>query len=64
MENQNKSKLSRRHFIQGVGAAGAALGVFSMTNSLNAADDLPRDADGNIIPGFEKAATQTTAKSG
>ena len=51
MENQNKSELSRRHFIQGVGAGAAALGVFSMTHSLNAAD-LPRDANGNVIPGF------------
>ena len=51
MENQNKSELSRRHFIQGLGAGAAALGVFSMTHSLNA-DDLPRDGDGNVIPGF------------
>ena len=52
MENQNTSELSRRHFIQGIGA-GAALGVLSMTHSLNAAD-LPRDANGNVIPGFGK----------
>lgn len=53
MGNQNKSELSRRHFIQGLGAGAAALGVFSMTHSLNA-DDLPRDANGNVIPGFGK----------
>ena len=56
MENQNKSELSRRHFIQGVGAGAAALGVFSMTHPLNA-DDPPRDADGNPIPRFEKEKT-------
>ncbi len=53
MENHDTSEFSRRHFIQGVGA-GAALGVLGMTHSLNAADDLPRDADGNVIPGFGK----------
>jgi len=58
MEKQNKSKLSRRHFIQGVGAAGAALGVFSMTHSLNA-DGLPRDADGNVISGFGEVDKNT-----
>lgn len=52
MENNNKSDISRRHFIQGVTGGAAALGVFSMTHSLNAADDLPRDADGKVIPGF------------
>ncbi len=51
MENQNKSELSRRHFVQGLGVSAAALGVFSMTQSLSA-DGLPRDANGNVIPGF------------
>ncbi len=51
MDSHNKSELSRRRFIQGVGGSAAALGVLSMTHSLHA-DDLPRDADGNVIPGF------------
>ena len=67
MEKQNKSELSRRHFIQGVGASAAALGVFSMTQSLNA-DGLPRDAHGNVIPGFgqddKHTRTEIKANSG
>ena len=45
MENNTPSTLSRRHFIQGMGASAAALGALSAASSLHAADDLPRDAD-------------------
>ena len=51
MDSNDKLNLGRRSFIQGLGVGAAALGVFGMANSLNAAD-LPRDADGNVIPGF------------
>ena len=61
MEHQNTSELSRRNFIQGVGA-GAALGVLSMTQPLSA-DNLPRDADGNVIPGFGKEKNTKPKKS-
>lgn len=68
MENNDTTKLSRRHFIQSVGAGAAALGAFSMAGSLQAADDLPRDADGNVIPGFdgdlEKANQAVTRQTG
>lgn len=49
--NNNECNLSRRNLLQGLGAGAVALGTLSMTHSLNA-DDLPRDADGNVIPGF------------
>jgi hypothetical protein len=58
MKNENRFELGRRNFIQGLGAGAAALGVFAMTHSLNA-DDLPRDADGNVIPGFGKNDSKT-----
>jgi predicted dehydrogenase len=61
MTNKNQNDVTRRNFLYGIGTAGAGLGVFSMTHPLNA-NDLPRDADGNIIPGFEKQKTKT--KSG
>jgi predicted dehydrogenase len=51
MKNENECNLSRRNLLQGLGAGAVALGAFSMTHSLNA-DDLPRDAAGNVIPGF------------
>ena len=53
MENTNNADLSRRHFIQKLGMGAAAMGAFSMTTA-SAADELPRDANGNIIPGFGK----------
>ncbi|HAR67841.1 MAG TPA: gfo/Idh/MocA family oxidoreductase [Lentisphaeria bacterium] len=53
MEHNDPTTLSRRTFIQGIGASAAAVGALSMASSLHAADDLPRDADGNVIPGFD-----------
>ena len=53
MINTNSSDLSRRNFIQTLGMGAAAMGAFSMTTT-SAADNLPRDANGNIIPGFGK----------
>jgi len=46
MENQNKSELSRRHFIQGVGA-GAAMGTLGIGGSdlFAKGNDLPRDVE-------------------
>ena len=48
-ESINKA-LSRRGFIHGVGGIGALLGLTAKAIGAEA----PRDADGNIIPGFEK----------
>ena len=61
MHKENESGLTRRNFIQKIGATAATLGAFSLTSSSLAADDLPRDAQGNIIPGFEKNQKVTTS---
>ena len=49
-QDHEQSGLSRRGFLHGMGGAGALLGMTGMA----AADDTPKDADGNVIPGFEK----------
>jgi predicted dehydrogenase len=72
MKPPNKSELSRRHFIQGFGVSAAAIGALSITPSCKSneaaiidapIDDLPRDADGNVIPGFEVGGIDTTGKA-
>ncbi|MDA9110492.1 Gfo/Idh/MocA family oxidoreductase [bacterium] len=52
--------LSRRGFIQGIGGAGALLGLAGKSMGAEA----PRDADGNIIPGFEKIKADPNASKG
>lgn len=52
--------LSRRGFLHGMGSAGALLGMTGMAG----ADDTPRDADGNVIPGFEKNKNDPNAAKG
>jgi len=55
--------VTRRNFLCGIGTASAVMGAFGMGNLAEAGqlftkgDDMPRDADGNIIPGFEKRKT-------
>jgi len=49
--------------MQKIGATAATFGAFSLTSSL-VADDRPRDAEGNIIPGFEKGQQVTTSAGG
>jgi len=48
-------EFSRRGFLHGMGGLGAAmgLGAIGTQNAHAAADGIPRDKDGNIIPGFE-----------
>jgi len=58
-ESINKA-LSRRGFIHGVGGIGAFFGLAG--NSMGA--EAPRDADGNIIPGFEKIKEDPNASKG
>jgi predicted dehydrogenase len=49
---QQQTGLARRDFIKLAGVSSAALGFAGMAGQLGAADDLPRDAQGNVIPGF------------
>ena len=57
--------VTRRNFLHGLGTAGTAMGLFGMTKLAEAGqtmvkdNDVPRDADGNPIPGFEKENTKT-----
>jgi len=44
--------ITRREFVGRIGVAGAALGLAGMAGTAWSADDLPRDADGKVIPGF------------
>jgi len=54
MNGKNESNLNRRNFIQKLGVGAAAVGTFSLT-SCGGRNNLPKDADGNVIPGFGKA---------
>ena len=60
-ENQNleRAGISRRGFLHGLGGAGALLLAGSA-----GAQETPRDAAGNVIPGFEKSQQVTTAADG
>ena len=58
-ESMNKA-LSRRGFIHGVGGIGALLGLTAKAIGAEA----PRDADGNIIPGFEKRKEDPNSSKG
>ncbi len=71
MRTSNKSEISRRHFMRSIGASTAAVGALSITSSCKAneaaiidtpIDDLPRDAAGNVIPGFEKDSSNIAGK--
>jgi len=58
-ESINKA-LSRRGFIHGMGGIGALLGLTAKSMGAEA----PRDADGNIIPGFEKMKEDPNSSKG
>lgn len=51
MDDHESINLSRRSLLKGFGAGAAAFGALGMTHGMSA-DDLPRDANGNVIPGF------------
>ena len=62
MKDTEQSGMSRRGFMGTVGVAGAALGMAGMAGRVMAADDLPRDANGNVIPGFGEDDAHTRSE--
>ncbi len=63
IENLNHSGLSRRGFLHGMGGMGAFLGMGGLAGSAIAAE-APKDADGKVIPGFEKGQDDPNAAKG
>jgi hypothetical protein len=63
-ENLNKNLeqrgMSRRGFLHGIGGAGAFLSMGGMVSDAAA----PKDADGKVIPGFEKTKDDPNAAKG
>jgi len=55
--------MTRREFVEGIGVAGAVLGLAGMTGKAVAAD-VPRDADGNIIAGFDDTGKSSSQHAG
>ena len=63
MDNHQYTGMTRREFVERLGVAGAALGLAGTAGRAGAAE-APKDADGNIIPGFEKSQQVTTSAGG
>ena len=59
-ENLDQTGLSRRGFLHGIGGMGAMLGM----GGLAGAAEAPTDADGKVIPGFEKGQDDPNAAKG
>ncbi|MGK0137562.1 MAG: putative dehydrogenase [Algoriphagus sp.] len=62
MNNKSKLDRTRRNFIQKLGLGAAAVGTFSL-NSCGSINNLPKDADGNVISGFEKESHEQPNKT-
>jgi len=60
IEGLEHADLSRRGFLHLVGGLGAMIGMGGWARSASAAD-APKDADGNVIPGFEKTEDDPNA---
>ena len=63
IENLEQSGLSRRGFLHSVGGFGAMLGMGGLAGRTSAAE-APKDADGKVIPGFEKNQDDPNAAKG
>lgn len=61
MKDEERGGLSRRGFLHGMGGAGAFLGMGGFAAS---GSEAPTDADGNVIPGFEKGQDDPNAAKG
>jgi len=64
IENLEQAGMSRRGFLHGIGGAGAFLGMAGMAGNAEAAKEAPKDADGKVIPGFEKTKDDPNAAKG
>jgi hypothetical protein len=53
ISNSDHSAMSRRGFLNGISGAGAFLGLAGITGNVMG-QEIPKDADGKVIPGFEK----------
>lgn len=63
IENLERARLSRRGFLHGVGGLGAMLGMGGLAGNASAAEP-PKDAEGKVIPGFEKTKDDPNAVKG
>lgn len=63
MNNKIKSNITRRNFIQKLGVSTAAVGAFSLT-SCGGINSLPKDSEGNVIPGFGKSGDKQSNQAG
>lgn len=63
IQNLEQAGLSRRGFLHGMGGMGAFLGMGGLAGNASAAE-APKDADGNVIPGFEKNQNDPNAAEG
>lgn len=63
IENPQQAGLSRRGFLHEMSGMGAMLGIGGLAGSASAAE-LPTDAEGKVIPGFEKTADDPDASQG
>ncbi|MDA0765800.1 MAG: Gfo/Idh/MocA family oxidoreductase [Verrucomicrobia bacterium] len=63
IENLERAGLSRRGFLHGMGGMGAFLGMGGLAGNAAAAEG-PKDADGKVIPGFEKNQNDPNAAKG
>ena len=60
IENLEQAGMSRRGFLHGVGGASAFLGMTGLAGQAGAQEP-PKDADGKVIPGFEKGQDDPNA---
>jgi predicted dehydrogenase len=63
IENLERAGLSRRGFLHGMSGMGAFLGMGGLAGKAFAAE-VPKDADGKVIPGFEKGQDDPNAAKG
>ena len=64
MDRNERAGMTRRDFVERVGVVGAALGLAGVPAAGGAEPaEPPRDADGNVIAGFEKTG-KTAGQTG